>query len=48
MRPVLFISFASNWSENWREIFELITKHSKRNRLTVFGSHLKTALFALM
>ena len=41
--------FASNWSQNLRETFELITKHSNRNRVIISDSHLqlKTALFVL-
>ena len=38
------ISFASHWLKNWRESFEPITKHSNRNRVITFDSHLKTAL----
>ena len=36
--------FASHWLKNWRESFKPITKRSKRNHVTTFDSHLKTAL----
>ena len=37
--------FASHWLKNWRESFKPITKRSKRNHVTTFDSHLKTALY---
>ena len=36
--------FDSHWLKNWRESFKPITKHSNRNHLITFDSHLKTAL----
>ena len=36
--------FASHWLKNWRESFKPITKRSKRNHVTTFDSHLKSAL----
>ena len=36
--------FASHWLKNWRESFKPITKHSNRNHVITFDSHLKTAL----
>ena len=36
--------FASHWLKNWRESFKAITKHSNRNPVITFDSHLKTAL----
>ena len=36
--------FASHWLKNWRESFKPITKHSNRNHVIIFNSHLKTAL----
>ena len=38
------IGFASHWLKNWRESFKPITKHSNRNHVITFDSHLKTAL----
>ena len=38
--------FASHWLKNWRESFKPITKHSNRNHVITFDSHLKTALLA--
>ena len=35
---------ASHWLKNWRESFKPITKHSKRNHVITFDSHLKTAV----
>ena len=37
--------FASHWLKNWRESFKPISKHSNRNNVITFDSHLKTALF---
>ena len=37
-------NFASHWLKNWRESFKPITKHSNRNHVITFDSHLKTAL----
>ena len=34
---------ASHWLKNWRESFKPITKHSNRNHIITFNSHLKTA-----
>ena len=36
--------FASHWLKNWHESFQPITKHSNRNHVITFDSHLKTAL----
>ena len=36
--------FASHWLKNWRESFKPISKHSNRNHVITFDSHLKTAL----
>ena len=36
--------FASHWLKNWRDSFKPITKHSNRNHVITFDSHLKTAL----
>ena len=36
--------FASHWLKNWPESFKPITKHSNRNHVLTFNSHLKTAL----
>ena len=36
--------FASHWLKNWRESFKPIIKHSNRNHVITFDSHLKTAL----
>ena len=36
--------FASHWLKNWRDSFKPITKHSKRNHVITFNSHLKIAL----
>ena len=36
--------FDSHWLKNWRESFKPITKHSNRNHVITFDSHLKTAL----
>ena len=38
--------FASHWLKNWRESFKPIIKHSNRNHVITFESHLKTALIA--
>ena len=38
------IGFGSHWLKNWRESFKPITKHSNRNHVITFDSHLKTAL----
>ena len=35
---------ASHWLKNWRDSFKPITKHSNRNHVITFDSHLKTAL----
>ena len=35
--------FASDWLKNWRESFKPINKHSNRNHVITFESHLKTA-----
>ena len=35
---------ASHWLKNWRESLNPITKHSNRNHVITFDSHLKTAL----
>ena len=39
--------FASHWLKNWRESFKPITKHSNRNHVITFDSHLKTALIGV-
>ena len=36
--------FASHWLKNWRESFKPITKHSNRNHVITFDSHLKSTL----
>ena len=36
--------FDSHWLKDWRESFKPITKHSDRNHVITFDSHLKTAL----
>ena len=36
--------FASHWLKIWRESLKPITKHSNRNHVITFDSHLKTAL----
>ena len=36
--------FDSHWLKNWQESFKPITKHSNRNHVITFDSHLKTAL----
>ena len=33
-----------HWLKNWRDSFKPITKHSNRNHVITFDSHLKTAL----
>ena len=38
------LGFASHWLKNWRESFKPITKHSNRDHVITFDSHLKTAL----
>ena len=35
---------ASHWLNNWGDSFKPITKHSNRNHVITFDSHLKTAL----
>ena len=39
--------FASHRLKNWRESFKPITKHSNRNHVITFDSHLETALFTV-
>ena len=41
------IGFASHWLKNWRKSFKPITKHSNRNHVITFDSHLKTVLCGL-
>ena len=36
--------FVSHWLKNLHESFKPITKHSNRNHVITFDSHLKTAL----
>ena len=36
--------FASHWLKTWRDSFKPITKHSNRNHVITFDSHLKTVL----
>ena len=38
------IGFASHWLKNRRDSLKPITKHSNRNHVITFDSHLKTAL----
>ena len=38
------VMIASHWLKNWYQSFKPITKHSNRNHLITFDSHLKTAL----
>jgi len=40
--------FASHWLKNWRDSFKPITKHSNRNHVITFDSHLKTALMGFI
>ena len=40
--------FDSHWLKNWRESFKPITKHSNRNHVITFDSHLKTALIVMI
>ena len=42
------LGFASHWLKNWRDSFKPITKHSNRNHVITFDSHLKTALSTLL
>ena len=44
VRGVIGFSFASHWLKNWRKSCKPITKHSNRNHVITFDSHLKTAL----
>ena len=44
VRGVIGFGFDSHWLKNWRESFKPITKHSNRNHVITFDSHLKTAL----
>ena len=44
VRGAIDFGFASHWFKNWRESFKPITKHSNRNHVITFDSHLKTAL----
>ena len=41
----LGFGFASHWLKNWRDSFKPITKHSNRNHVITFDSHLKTHLY---
>ena len=41
---VIGFGFASRWLKNWHKSLKPITKHSNRNRVITFDSHLKTAL----
>ena len=38
------LGFASHWLKNWRESFKPTIKHSNRNHVITFDSHLKTTL----
>ena len=40
--------FASHWLKNWCESVKPITKHSNRNHVITFDSHLKTALIGFI
>ena len=40
----LVLIFAYHWLKNCREIFKPTTKRSNRNRVSIFGNHLKTVL----
>ena len=44
MHGAIGFRFASHWLKNWRESFKPISKHSNRNHVITFDSHLKTAL----
>ena len=44
VQGAIAFGFASLWSKNWREYFKPITKHSNRNQVITFDSHLKTTL----
>ena len=45
VQGAIAFGFASLWSKNWREYFKPITKHSNRNHVITFDSHLKTTLY---
>ena len=44
MHSAIGLGFASHWLKDWRDSFKPITKHSNRNHVITFDSHLKTAL----
>ena len=43
MQGAIGIGFASHWMENWCKNFKSITKHTNRDCIITFDSHLKTA-----
>ena len=42
VRGAIGFGFASHWLKNWRESSKPITKHSNRNHVSTFDSHLKS------
>ena len=44
VRGAIALGFASHWLKNWPESFKPINKHSNRNHVITFDSHLKTTL----
>ena len=44
IRGAIAFGFASHWLKNWRVSFKPIRKHSNRNHVITFDSHLKPAL----
>ena len=47
VRGAIGFGFASHWLKNWRDSFKPVTKHSNRNHVITFDSHLKTALIGV-
>ena len=41
LQGAIGFGFASHWSKIWLESFKPITKHSNRNHVILFDSHLK-------
>ena len=48
VRGAIGFGFASHCLKNWRESFKPIIKHSNRNLVITFDSHLKTALIMII
>ena len=48
VRGAIGFGLASHWLKNGSDSFKPITKHSNRNHVITFDSHLKTALIAAM